>query len=100
MSVTHPVEHDAIVGQEIFETGGAFPSDLSEKTVREEDPEQSPQPESKAVDVQPDGGYGWVVVACCFLINGKSFFGVCGLLVDALIGELAGQSLSYSQLVK
>jgi hypothetical protein len=21
-------------------------------------------------DIQPDGGYGWVCVACCFFING------------------------------
>jgi hypothetical protein len=100
MSVTQPAGHDAVVRRETFETGEAFPSDLSEKTVRDEDPEQSPQPESKAVDVQPDGGYGWVVVVCCFLINGKSFFGVRGLSVDALIVELAVQSLSYWQLVK
>jgi hypothetical protein len=51
-----------------METDGTFPSDLSEKTIREDDSEQAPQAEPKAVDVQPDGGYGWVVVACCFLM--------------------------------
>lgn len=68
MSVTQPAGHDAIVRREPMETDGTFPSDLSEKTIREDDSEQAPQAEPKAVDVQPDGGYGWVVVACCFLM--------------------------------
>ena len=25
------------------------------------------------VDVPPDGGYGWVCVACCFLINAHTW---------------------------
>lgn len=52
-----------------MELGGIAPSDTSEKSFTEDDPEQSPQAEPKEVDVQQDGGYGWVVVVCCFQIN-------------------------------
>jgi hypothetical protein len=68
MSVTEPAGHDAVVRREAAETDGTFASGLSEKTIREDDPEEAPQEELKAVDVQLDGGYGWVVVACCFLM--------------------------------
>jgi hypothetical protein len=68
MSVTEPVAQDAVARREAVEPEGNAPSDLSEETVREDDPEKAPQAELKEVDVQPDGGYGWVVVACCFLM--------------------------------
>lgn len=68
MSVTESWGHDAVVRQEAAETDGTFASDLSERTIREDEEEPAPQAEPKAVDVQPDGGYGWVVVACCFLM--------------------------------
>lgn len=37
--------------------------------------EQSEQPicDTKPVDLPPDGGYGWVCVACCFLINAHTW---------------------------
>lgn len=38
----------------------------SEKT----DIEQTPSSLPKLDDGPPDGGYGWVCVACCFFING------------------------------
>jgi len=67
MSVTQLAGHDAIICREAAETNETFASDPSEKTIRGDD-EQAPQAEAKPVDVQPDGGYGWVVVACCFLM--------------------------------
>lgn len=39
-----------------------------EKRVAPEDPEQSTER-----DVAPDGGYGWVCVACTFLINAHTW---------------------------
>lgn len=29
--------------------------------------------ESVAIDVPPDGGYGWVCVACCFTVNAMTW---------------------------
>ncbi|OCT52298.1 hypothetical protein CLCR_09339 [Cladophialophora carrionii] len=37
----------------------------------ETDIEQTPSSLPKVDDAPPDGGYGWVCVACCFFINGK-----------------------------
>jgi hypothetical protein len=106
MSVTPPAGHDAAVRQEALETDGTFPSDLSEKTIGEEDPEQAPQVETKAVDVQPDGGYGWVVVACCFLINGTYSINLArGLSVDDsnepqdILGELTAATACFSPII-
>jgi hypothetical protein len=76
MSVTQPAGHNVVARREALETGGTIASglseqtNLSENTNGEEDPDQAPRFEPKSIDVQPDGGYGWVVVACCFLING------------------------------
>ena len=41
----------------------------SEKTV---DVEQTPSTLPKLDDPLPDGGYGWICVACNFFINGKN----------------------------
>ena len=45
----------------------------SEKTLALADEEQSPDPENVPVGAPPDGGYGWVCVACCFWINAHTW---------------------------
>ena len=58
------------------EHGPSF--DLPHSEAQESQPSSPPPPTS---DAQPNGGYGWVCVACCFLINSctwgvNSAFGV------------------------
>ena len=43
----------------------------SEKTVDVEQPISVA--DEKVEDLPPDGGYGWIVVACCFFINGHTW---------------------------
>lgn len=45
----------------------------SENTITAEDPEQSSPPQESNVAEPPDGGYGWVCVACCFFINAHTW---------------------------
>lgn len=47
-------------------------SNDSERTVAAPVGEQ-PIPAVNAVDQPPDGGYGWVCVACCFWINAHTW---------------------------
>ncbi len=47
-------------------------SNDSEKTIAGPDAEQ-PTSTSKPIDQPPDGGYGWVCVACCFWINAHTW---------------------------
>ncbi|KAI4204044.1 MAG: hypothetical protein LQ350_001437 [Teloschistes chrysophthalmus] len=44
----------------------------SEKSAAEQDPD-STQSSEKTVDSPPNGGYGWVCVACCFWINAHTW---------------------------
>jgi MFS family permease len=34
---------------------------------------QTPEVDTKLVDIPPDGGYGWVCVACCFIMNAHTW---------------------------
>ena len=45
----------------------------SETTASPSDVEQHAATSEKQLDVPPDGGYGWVCVACCFLINAHTW---------------------------
>jgi len=45
----------------------------SEETIRNDAPGEIQQEEEKLPDVPPDGGYGWVCVACTFLINAHTW---------------------------
>jgi MFS family permease len=46
-------------------------SEDSDHTLNVEHPSHSPSKQSE--DVPPDGGYGWICVACNFLINGHTW---------------------------
>ena len=60
----------------------------SEKTDVEQAPPTLPKVDD---DTPPDGGYGWVCVACCFFINGKneSFFCHVGNQSESPYGSLS-----------
>ena len=45
----------------------------SEETIAKSGTDQPQVEEKKIVDEPPDGGYGWVCVACCFLINAHTW---------------------------
>ena len=59
-----------------FERGqeGAATKEYSEGTITPNDVDvEQVQIETKSVDVPPNGGYGWICVACVFLINAHTW---------------------------
>lgn len=63
--------------QQLTEENGLYTENVSqpatEKIVAAQDPEQPSQPYESNVAEPPDGGYGWVCVACCFFINAHTW---------------------------
>lgn len=57
-------------GFEELGDGNADANRYVAREPREDEEEQGPQVSEKVVDVPPDGGYGWVCVACVAVING------------------------------
>ena len=45
----------------------------SEITITTQDEEQPGVQQPKAIDVPPNGGYGWVCVGCAFTINAHTW---------------------------
>lgn len=58
-----------------IESNETASTELSEDAISsgEQLPEHVPETSSKLVDTAPDGGYGWVQVAVCFLINAHTW---------------------------
>ena len=65
MSIEKQNEFDSIDQRQKTGADG----DASTQTEVSNDLEQTGQAGTKEVDVPPDGGYGWICVACVFLIN-------------------------------
>ena len=45
----------------------------SEKNEEIDGPRHTLEVDTKPVDVPPDGGYGWVCVGCCFIMNAHTW---------------------------
>ncbi|KAJ9658974.1 hypothetical protein H2198_003403 [Neophaeococcomyces mojaviensis] len=61
----------------------------SSSTIDHEDVENSPTP-TKEADVPPNGGYGWVCIACCFWIN------ACTWGINSTYGVFLAYYLSHN----
>lgn len=59
-------QHDQPAGIATFHTATSTPSVADNN----DDVEASEVPKDPAQDAPPNGGYGWICVACCFAING------------------------------
>lgn len=65
-SPPHPVQENGLYSEDRSQTA-------SEKTITAYDPKQHPPPQESTLAAPPDGGYGWVCVACCFFINAHTW---------------------------
>lgn len=65
-----PSRHSS--GEETESTTEHVPSNEAQKVENKADAEKSP-PSPPQSDVIPNGGYGWVCVGCCFLINAHTW---------------------------
>ena len=63
--------------EKVYEAGeiaaGANASFDPEKSEEIDGRGYTPRADAKPVDVPPDGGYGWVCVGCCFLMNAHTW---------------------------
>ena len=65
------LQHEGVDG--VDSDSGSATGHNSEKSVPLEEPGEISRQESKPRDIPPDGGYGWICVACCFLINAHTW---------------------------
>ena len=65
-SSPHQVQENGLYAEDRSQTA-------SERTVTAHDPEQLSPPQGSNLAGPPDGGYGWVCVACCFFINAHTW---------------------------
>lgn len=72
MTTRAPNEQIEVDGVQENVADGQLSTD-SEKTIGAGEADSSPAEGNTAVDVPPDGGYGWVCTGCVLLINAHTW---------------------------